>query len=77
MLQPAGAAARCILLFLGVLAFTESAVLAQTGQGILTGSVTDTTGAIIPSVQVKVRNQNNNFVYTAVTTAKVSTGFLT
>jgi hypothetical protein len=70
MLQPAGAAARCILLFLGVLAFTESAVLAQTGQGILTGSVTDTTGAIIPSVQVKVRNQNNNFVYTAVTNAE-------
>ena len=68
MLRPFGAAAVGILLFLGVPAFTGGAAFAQTGQGILTGSITDPTGAIIAGVQVKVRNQNTNFVYTAVTT---------
>ena len=67
MLRPLGTTKIGILLFLVVLAFTEAA-FAQTGQGILTGSITDTSGAIIAGVQVKVRNQNNNFVYTAVTT---------
>ena len=57
-----------LLPLLGVLAFTGAAVFAQTGQGILTGSITDTSGALIAGVQVKVRNQNNNFIYTAVTT---------
>src|SRR5438045_1641559 len=55
-------------ILLGVLVFTGAAVFAQTGQGILTGSITDPTGAIIAGVQVTVRNQNTNFVYTAVTT---------
>jgi hypothetical protein len=40
---------------------------AQTGQ-VLTGSITDTSRAIIAGVQIKVTNQNTNFVYTAVTT---------
>ena len=68
MLRPFVAATTGMLLFLGVLAFTGAAAFAQTGQGILTGSITDPTGAIIAGVQVKVRNQNTNFVYTAVTT---------
>jgi hypothetical protein len=68
MLRTFGAATIGILLFLGVLAFTGAAVFAQTGQGILTGSITDPTGAIIAGVQIKVTNQNTNFVYTAVTT---------
>ena len=40
---------------------------AQTGQGILTGSVTDSSGALIPGASVLVRNQNTGFVYNAVT----------
>jgi hypothetical protein len=62
MLRTFGAATIGILLFLGVLAFTGAAVFAQTGQGILTGSITDPTGAIIAGVQIKVTNQNTNFV---------------
>ena len=68
MQRPVGAFTTGILLRLGLLIFTAAAVFAQTGQGILTGSITDTSGAIIANVQVKVRNQNTNFVYTAVTT---------
>ena len=41
---------------------------AQTGQGILTGSVTDSSGALVPGATVLVRNQNTGFVYNAVTT---------
>ena len=79
MLRLRGASTIGILLFLGLLAFTGAAVFAQTGQGVLTGSITDTSGAIIANVQVKVRNQSNNFLYTAVTTqegrvAKKSSG---
>src|SRR5437899_9150260 len=43
-------------------------VYAQTGQGTVTGSVTDTSGAIIPGVSLVVKNQNTGFVYNAVTT---------
>jgi hypothetical protein len=68
MLRTCGAATIGFLLFLGVLTFAGAGVFAQTGQGILTGSITDPTGAIIAGVQVKVTNQNTNFVYTAVTT---------
>src|SRR5437867_3752002 len=45
-----------------------TAVHAQTGQGTLTGSVTDSSGAIIAGVSVVVRNQDTGFVYNAVTT---------
>ena len=47
---------------------TSTAIYAQTGQGTVTGSVTDTTGAIIAGVSVVVKNQNTGFVYNAVTT---------
>ncbi len=40
---------------------------AQMGQGNLTGTVTDVTGAIIPGVNVTVVNQGTSFTYTAVT----------
>src|SRR5260370_20844892 len=41
---------------------------AQTGQGTLTGSVTDSSGAMISGVSVVVRNQNTGFTYNAGTT---------
>ncbi len=43
---------------------------AQTGQGTLTGSVTDTSGAVVANATVVVKNQNTGFVYNAVTTAE-------
>src|SRR5262245_41491404 len=57
-------------LFLFVTAWVHSGtpVYAQTGQGILTGSVTDSSGALIPGASVLVRNQNTGFTYNAVTT---------
>lgn len=45
-------------------------VTAQTGQGTLTGSITDSTGAIIPGVSVSIVNQANGFVYSAVSNAE-------
>ena len=45
-----------------------TAVYAQTGQGTVTGLVTDSSGAIISGVSVVVKNQNTGFVYNAVTT---------
>src|SRR2546430_16929676 len=62
MLRPFRAA------WLSVFLFSGAAMYAQTGQGILTGSITDTTGAIISGVSVVVRNQNTGFTYTAVST---------
>jgi hypothetical protein len=53
---------------LAVLAFLASGAFAQTGQGILTGSIKDTTGAVIAGVQVTVTNENSGFVYNAVST---------
>src|SRR5687767_9977282 len=56
-----------LLLFVGVWVFSGTSVYAQTGQGILTGSVSDSTGAMIPGTTVVVRNQNTGFTYNAVT----------
>ena len=53
-----------------VLWLSAAAVHAQTGQGILTGSVTDSSGAIIAGVSVLTRNQNTGFTYNAVTNAE-------
>lgn len=47
-----------------------AAVYAQTGQGTLTGSVTDTSGAVVAGATVVVKNQNTGFIYNAVTTAE-------
>lgn len=54
----------------GLLLSFATAVYAQTGQGTVTGSVSDTSGAIISGVSVVVKNQNTGFVYNAVTTAE-------
>src|SRR5215831_2472064 len=51
-----------------ILLSCAAAMYGQTGQGTVTGSVTDTTGAVISGVSVVVRNQNTGFVYNAVTT---------
>ena len=52
----------CLCFVLSVIAY------AQTGQGTLTGSVTDSSGAVVAGAAVMVRNQNTGFVYNAVTT---------
>ncbi|MBL8294715.1 MAG: TonB-dependent receptor [Bryobacterales bacterium] len=41
---------------------------AQTGQGVITGSVTDVSGATIPGVAISAVNQETNFTYNAVAT---------
>jgi hypothetical protein len=41
--------------------------LGQTGQGTLTGTVTDPTGAIIPGVNIVINNENTGFNYAAQT----------
>src|SRR6266446_4394082 len=62
MLRPFRAA------WLSIFLFGAATVNAQTGQGTLTGSVTDSSGAIISGVSVIVRNQNTGFTYNAGTT---------
>ncbi|MGH8248129.1 MAG: carboxypeptidase-like regulatory domain-containing protein, partial [Gammaproteobacteria bacterium] len=42
-------------------------VYAQTGQGTIVGIVTDATGAVIPSVSVRIVNPQTGFVHTAAT----------
>jgi hypothetical protein len=43
---------------------------AQTGQGILTGLVSDPAGALVPGVSVRIVNSATGFVYTAVTNSE-------
>ena len=56
-----------LFLLFGALVFSGAAVYAQTGQGTLTGSVTDSSGAVIPAVSVLVKNQSTGFTYNGVT----------
>ncbi|MGH9719508.1 MAG: carboxypeptidase-like regulatory domain-containing protein, partial [Bryobacteraceae bacterium] len=56
-----------MFLFVGAWVFVGTSIYAQTGQGILTGVVTDSSGAIVPATSVIVKNQNTGFVYNAVT----------
>ena len=67
MLRPSRSASLSMVLFSCAWVFSGTGY-AQTGQGILTGSVTDSSGAIVTGVSVIVRNQNTGFVYNAVTT---------
>ncbi len=68
MFRPSRGACLSRLLFWSAWAFSGVSVYAQTGQGILTGSVTDSSGAMIAGVSVTVRNQGTGFLYTGVTT---------
>jgi hypothetical protein len=68
MVRPFRGVSLSILLLLSVL--SGAAVYAQTGQGILTGSVVDSTGALIPGVTVLVRNQKTGFTCNAVTNSE-------
>ncbi|MEX2261195.1 MAG: carboxypeptidase regulatory-like domain-containing protein [Bryobacteraceae bacterium] len=67
MFRAFGSAWFSILLLAGAWISSGPAIYAQTGQGTLTGSVTDTTGAVIAGVSVLVRNQNTGFTYNALT----------
>jgi hypothetical protein len=55
------------LFLLITLVFFGAAVYAQTGQGTLTGSITDSSGAVIPAVAVVIKNEKTGFTYNAVT----------
>ncbi|MDA1315833.1 MAG: carboxypeptidase regulatory-like domain-containing protein [Acidobacteria bacterium] len=54
------------LLLAGAIFLAPSIISAQTGQGTLTGTITDATGAIIPGVNVSIVNQGTGFTYSAV-----------
>ena len=56
-------------LFLSSLLYTVMAY-GQTGQGIITGIVTDASGAAIPEVSVRVTEKATQFVYTAATNSE-------
>ncbi len=51
----------------GLLLLLPAALAAQTGQGTMTGLVTDPTGALIPGVSVRIVNNATGFVYSALT----------
>ena len=55
------------LFLLVTLVFFGAAVYAQTGQGTLTGSITDSSGAVIPAVAVVIKNEKTGFTYNSVT----------
>jgi hypothetical protein len=55
------------LFLLVTLVFSGATVYAQTGQGTLTGSITDSSGAVVPAVAVVVKNQSTGFTYNGVT----------
>ena len=52
---------RLVLLSLLASAFA----FAQTGQGIIVGTVTDSTGAILPNVTVRAVNTQTGFAYSS------------
>src|SRR5262245_38395271 len=53
------------LLFL--VSLSASIALAQTGQGTITGRVTDPTAAVVPGVSVHVEHAGTGFTYDSVT----------
>ena len=67
MVRLLGRVSLSLFLLFGALVFSGAVVYAQTGQGTLTGSITDSSGAVIPAVAVVVKNQNTGFTYNAVT----------
>jgi hypothetical protein len=67
MVRLLGRVSLSLFLLFGALVFSGAVVYAQTGQGTLTGSITDSSGAVIPTVAVVVKNENTGFTYNAVT----------
>ena len=60
---------RRIRLLLVCLVFGAVLALAQVGNGIITGTVTDQAGAVVAGVSVQVKNQDTGVVYAGATTA--------
>src|SRR5262245_39117688 len=67
MVRLIGRVSLSLFLLFGVMIFPGAAVYAQTGQGTLTGSITDSSGAVIPAVAVVIKNEKTGFTYNAVT----------
>ena len=67
MVRLLGRVSLSLFLLFGALVFSGAAVYAQTGQGTLTGSITDSSGAVVPAVAVVVKNQSTGFTYNGVT----------
>src|SRR5262249_50821199 len=57
---------RCITLFAALIGISTLG-FAQIGTSTITGRVTDTTGAVVPRVQVSILHTATNFKYSAVT----------
>ena len=55
------------LVLLGVAALIPASVWAQAYSGSLTGLVTDPSGAVVPSVAVKLTDVNKGYAYTGQT----------
>ncbi|MDQ6700726.1 MAG: carboxypeptidase-like regulatory domain-containing protein, partial [Acidobacteriota bacterium] len=55
------------LVVLTCLEFTGSSLFGQAGSSTLTGRVTDTSGAVVPKVEVSIVQAETNFRFTAVT----------
>ena len=58
-----------ICVMVTVLVLTAAGLLAQGDRGIITGTVKDSTGAVVPSVQVTATHLDTNTSYKASTTA--------
>lgn len=56
---------RCVLAITALLFFTSKLVFAQTTNGLITGSVTDPSGAAVPDAKVDATNQTTHQVRTA------------
>jgi hypothetical protein len=56
-----------VVLFAVVLFATSSVAWSQTVQGVITGTITDPTGAVVPNVQVTITNPSTNFTETTTT----------
>src|SRR5262244_1245245 len=48
---------------LSVLLLAASGLFAQSNQGTITGTISDPTGAVVPTAQIEVKNQDTGIVY--------------
>src|SRR5690242_19008000 len=60
---------RTVVLFVLLTVFCQAALFGQSERGTISGSVTDSTGAVIPSAKVTVTNPSTASSITTVTTA--------